>query len=183
MTLIDVSDVVQYLYCPKKIYFLKVAGMRIERPKMEEGKAAQKDVRRSIARFAEKMGGKVLTNIYMVSNKYGLKGVLDALIETSGNLYPVDVKLSKFQSVSYPWKMQITAYAVLAEENFGKTVRSGFIYLIGMRKFLEVRVEPEDRKALKRIVDEIRKMVIEERYPKTSKSKKCGYCEVFEFCV
>jgi len=37
----DVSDIVQYLYCPRKLYFLKIAGIRISKPKMEEGKAAQ----------------------------------------------------------------------------------------------------------------------------------------------
>jgi len=150
---------------------------------MEEGKVAQKDVQKRIARFAEKMKGKVLTGIYMESQRYGMKGVLDTLIETSEELYPVDVKLSKFQSVSYPWKMQITAYAILVEENFGRTVRSGFIYLINMKKFLEVRVEPEDRKALKRIKDEIEDIIAHEKYPRTSRSKKCGYCEVSEFCV
>jgi len=35
---IDVSDIVQYLYCPRKVYFHRVAGITLTRPKMEVGR-------------------------------------------------------------------------------------------------------------------------------------------------
>jgi len=42
------------LYCPRKVYFLKVAGIRIARPKMEEGRTVQENVKGTLERFAER---------------------------------------------------------------------------------------------------------------------------------
>ncbi len=182
-SVIDVSDVVQYLYCPRKVYFIKVAGIRIQKPKMEEGKRAQAEVERNIRRFAEKMGGELETGIYLESQRYRIKGLLDAMVKTDSSLYPVDVKLSRFDSVSYSWKMQLTAYALLLEENFEKSVRLGYIYIVGTRKLIEVRIEPEDRRSLMRIIRKVEEIIGSEKYPSASKSKKCSYCEVYDFCV
>ena len=182
-SVIDVSDIVQYLYCPRKVYFIKVAGIRLQRPKMEEGKKAQAEVERNLRRFAEKIGGELETGIYLESQRYGLKGLLDAMINADSAIYPVDVKLSRFDSLSYSWKMQLTAYAMLLEENSGKSVRQGYIYIVGTRKLIEVRIEPEDRRALMRIIREVKEIIESEKYPSASRSKKCNYCEVFDFCV
>lgn len=186
----------QYLYCPRKVYFLKVAGIRIAKPKMEEGRTVQENVKGTLERFAEQLGGELQTNVYLESARLGLKGVLDALIliggeeegtgkEKSGEwerAYPVDVKLSKFQSVSYAWKMQLTAYASLVEENFGVCVKKGYIYLVGKR-FLDVEIDAESKRRLRKIVKDVESVIVEEKYPRAARSKKCGYCEVKDFCV
>ncbi|AAB89375.1 MULTISPECIES: CRISPR-associated protein Cas4 [Archaeoglobus] len=179
----DVSDIVQYLYCPRKLYFLKIAGIRISKPKMEEGKAAQEEARGKLRSFARKLKGELLTSVYLESKRYGLKGVLDALVIVDGGAFPVDVKLTRFQSITYAWKMQLTAYALLVEENYAVEVRKGYLFLLNQGKFVEVSISPDDRKALLRIIKEIERLIEEEKYPRTSKSKKCGYCEVREFCV
>ncbi|MEM0203836.1 MAG: CRISPR-associated protein Cas4 [Archaeoglobaceae archaeon] len=181
---IDVSDVVQFLYCPRKVYFMKVAGFRIVKPKMEEGKRVQEEVLRKLEKIAEKMGGKLSTNVALESDRYGISGRIDALVLTQDSAFPIDVKFSKFSSISYAWKMQLTAYSVLAEENFGCRVESAFIYLVSERELLkEVRIFPEDKRALLRLLEEIRELLESESYPKASKSKKCNYCEVAKFCV
>jgi len=109
--------------------------------------------------------------------------VLDALVIVDGGAFPVDVKLTRFQSITYAWKMQLTAYALLVEENYAVEVRKGYLFLLNQGKFVEVSISPDDRKALLRIIKEIERLIEEEKYPRTSKSKKCGYCEVREFCV
>lgn len=181
---IDVSDVVQFLYCPRKVYFIRIAGFRIVKPKMEEGRRVQEEVLRRLERLAEKMGGKLLTNVTLESDRYGISGKIDALILAQNTAYPVDVKFSKFSSVSYAWKMQLTAYSVLVEENFGFRVERAFIYLVSEKESMkEVRIFPEDRRALLRLLGEIRELLESESYPKTSRSRKCNYCEMAKFCV
>jgi CRISPR-associated exonuclease Cas4 len=176
---LDVADVVQFLYCPRKVYFLRFAGFRITRPKMEEGKIEQEKAIEKLEKMAEILGGKLLKNVPLESERYGLKGILDALIVTE-ELLPVDIKLSKFSSVSYAWKMQLTAYSVLVEENFGKTVKKAFLFLNG--KLKEVRITPEDKRNLEIILEQIRRLIESESYPAVEKSKKCGYCEMQKFC-
>jgi len=176
---IDVSDVVQFLYCPRKVYFLKVAGFRITKPKMEEGKMEQERAIEKLEKMAEILGGKLLKNVPLESERYGLKGILDALIVTK-ELLPVDIKLSKFSSVSYAWKMQLTAYSVLVEENFGTNVKKAGIFLNG--KLKEIQITPNDKRALERVLEQIWGIMESESYPKATKSKKCGYCEMQKFC-
>jgi len=146
---LEVSDVVQFLYCPRKLYFLKIAGFRIARPKMEEGRMEQERAAEKLEKIAKEYRGKLLKNLPLESERYGLRGILDALM-VAEDLFPVDIKLSKFSSISYAWKMQITAYSLLVEENFGKTVKKAFIFLNG--KLKEVQITPEDKRNLERII-------------------------------
>ncbi len=181
---IDVSDVVQFLYCPRKLYFIKVAGFRIVRAKMEEGMRVQEEVLKKLERIAEKMKGRLLTNVMLESDRHGIVGRLDALILVKDLAYPIDVKFSKFSSVSYAWKMQLTAYSVLVEENFGFRVEKALIYLVSEKELLkEVLISQEDKKALLKILEEIRTLLESESYPKVLKSKRCNYCEMAKFCV
>jgi len=177
--LIDVSDVVQYLYCPRKVYFLKVQGVRIARPKMELGRELHSKVKRVIRRLE----GEVHENVYLESRRYGIKGCVDAVVKRGDNYVPIDVKYSRFKDVFYRWKMQLVAYAVLIEENYGCEVREGLIYLIQNRKWMEVGIFPEDRKRLKDIIAKVERLIEEGSYPPAAKSKKCNYCEVAKFCV
>ncbi|MDK2795302.1 MAG: CRISPR-associated exonuclease Cas4 [Archaeoglobaceae archaeon] len=176
---LDVSDVVQFLYCPRKVYFMKIAGFRITKPKMEEGKVEQEKALEKLEKIAEKLGGKLLKNVPLESEKYGLKGILDALI-VAEELLPVDVKLSKFSSISYAWKMQMTAYSLLVEEKFDKIVKKACIFLNG--KLKEIPITPEDKKNLERVLEQIWLLLETEKYPTVIKSKKCGYCEMQRFC-
>lgn len=181
---LEVSDVVQFLYCPKKLYFIKLAGFRIIRPKMEEGRRVQEGVAKKLEKTAEKMKGKLITNLWLESEVLGLTGNLDALILTEKEILPIDIKFSKFNSISYAWKMQLTAYAILAEENFDKRVDKAFIYLVSEKETLkEVNISLEDKKALIGLLERIRELLESEKYPMATKSKKCGYCEVEKFCV
>lgn len=177
--LIDVSDLVQYLYCPRKVYFLKVQGVRIARPKMELGKELHSKVKRVLKRLV----GKVYENVYLESRRYGIKGCVDAIVKRGDNYVPIDVKYSRFQNVFYQWKMQLVAYAVLIEENYGCEVREGLIYLIQDRKWVKVGIFPEDKRRLIDIIAKVKKLIRDGSYPSAAKSRKCNYCEVVKFCV
>jgi CRISPR-associated exonuclease Cas4 len=179
--LIDVSDIVQYLYCPRKLYFIRVVGLKLTRPKMDVGKEVHENVARSLAR--RKVEGEILENVYLESQKYGIKGCVDAIIKRRGEYIPVDIKFTRFKSLFYQWKMQLVAYAVLVEENFDCKVKKAYVYLTEGKDWIEVEITPEDRKALVKIIKEVREIIGRERYPKISKSKKCNYCEVAKFCV
>jgi len=179
--MIEVSDIVQYLYCPRKLYFIKVMGLKITRPKMDVGKEVHEKVGKSLTR--RKIEGEILENVYLESQKYGVRGCVDAIIKRGGEYIPVDIKFSRFKSLFYQWKMQLVAYAVLVEENFGCKVKKAYVYLTEEKNWIEVEITPEDRKALMKIIQKVRGLIREERYPKANKSKKCNYCEVARFCV
>jgi len=179
--MIDVSDIVQYLYCPRKLYFIRVMGLRITKPKMDVGRKIHENVAKSLKR--RKIEGEILENVYLESQKYGIKGCVDAIIKRGEEYIPVDVKYSRFKSLFYHWKMQLVAYAVLVEENFGCKVKRAYVYLTEGKDWIEVEITPGDREALMKIIRKVEEIIREERYPRASKSKKCNYCEVSRFCV
>jgi len=179
--MIDVSDIVQYLYCPRKLYFTKIVGIRITRPKMNVGKEIHENVVKAFRR--RKIEGELLENVYLESQKYGIKGCIDVIIKRGEEYIPVDVKFSRFRNIFYQWKMQLVAYAVLVEENFGCKVRRAYVYLTENKEWIEVEILPEDKEALVKIIERVEEIIREEKYPKVGKSKKCNYCEVSKLCV
>jgi CRISPR-associated exonuclease Cas4 len=136
--MIIVSDVKQYLYCPKIIYFDHV--LHIPKPpdqKLETGKEKHdsitaKERRRKGALFydpeldqAEKM-----FRVALESSSLGLRGVLDYLVKTEREFIPVDYKFSSSHNggVHLNHKYQLAAYALLVEDNFNTIIRRGFIH-------------------------------------------------------
>ncbi len=179
--MIDVSDLVQYLYCPRKLYFIKVMGLRISKPKMDVGKEIHESVEKSLKR--RKLEGEVMENVYLESQRYGIKGYVDAIIRRRDQYIPIDIKFSRFKRVFYGWKMQLAAYSLLVEENFHCKVRKGYIYLAETKEWIEVEITPEDKKALVKIIRKVEEVLKEEKFPRASKSKKCSYCEMSKLCV
>jgi len=173
--MIDVSDLIQYLYCPRKVYFIKVMGIKLKKPKMEFGKELHDKLR-------IKCDGDIIYNLYLESESYGIRGVVDAVIKENDNYYPVDAKFTRFNKLFYSWKMQLTAYAVLIEENFDVTIRKGYIYFIDEKKLEEIEIAPEDKKALREMVKKVETIINEEKIPNVEKSRKCEYCEMKKLC-
>jgi len=179
--MIDVSDLVQYLYCPRKLYFIRVMGLRITKPKMDVGKEIHESVGKSLKR--RKLEGEVMENVYLESRRYGIKGCVDAIIRRGEEYIPVDIKFSRFRSVFYGWKMQLAAYSILVEENFHCRVEKGYIYLAETREWIEVEITPEDKETLAKTIRKVEELLREEKFPRASRSKKCGYCEMSKLCV
>jgi len=185
---ISVSDIVQYAYCPRKIYFLKTAGYPVaERKKMEYGKGEHtREHRRSGERnlvygFERDAVKRVHHGVYVEDVNIGLYGQIDTVVELKdGSLVPVEVKYSQFASVFKNWKKQLVAYAVLLETKFDGKVRRGVLYFPKQRKRIDVDITEEDREFLLRDMESIRKIVREEKMPRGR--DRCGYCEMRKFC-
>jgi len=176
---IEVSDLVQYLYCPRKVYFLRAMGLRMVKPKMEYGR----EVHSRVGRVLGRLEGELFVNVYLESERYGLRGCVDGVLRRGEEYIPVDVKCTGLERVPYRWRMQMVAYAVLVEEGFGCRVRRGLIYLMESRRFVEVRVMPEDRAELRRLVERVERLLNEGSYPPAVRSNRCAYCEVERFCT
>jgi len=187
--MINAGDISQYLYCPRKIYFMKVMGAKITRPKMAMGQEIHEKMYDNLKRRKKVWKGadEVLENVYLEGVRYGLKGYVDAIIRRGDEYIPVDFKFSRFEleegGLFYNWKMQLVAYAVLVEENYNTIVKRVLIYSTESKKWIKVEISPEDRRALKRILENIKEIILGEKYPTIKKSRKCGYCEMDKICV
>jgi len=184
-----VSDIKQYIYCPRIMYYYYVLPIprRITR-KMEYGRIEHIEIghlekRRSFKAYGIAEGVRGF-QVYLESKKLGLNGVLDMMITTGkGEIHPVEFKHSLSKDGLHQ-KYQLAAYAMLIEENYGKPVRHGFLYLIPSKTIVPMEITMSMREHIKKTLSAIRNIISKERMPSYMRSKKrCNNCEFKNYCA
>ena len=185
---IRVSDIKQYFYCPRVVYHTYYTP--VTRPTthpMQLG-AAEHEVlsvlerRRTLSRYGLDAGSRQF-HISLHAESLGLSGVLDLLIETENEAFPVEFK-STTQRLNLNAKYQLTAYALMVEECLGKSVSQGFIYRIPTQRITVVPISEPLRRKTHQAIEQIRNMLSDERMPPpTPQRGKCVECEFRRFCA
>lgn len=184
---LTVTDVRQWGYCPRVVYFTYCQP--IKRPttfKMQEGRTRHEEVKALEARRA--LGSYGLTegkrhfNVSLGSERLGLAGRVDMLIETEHELIPVEFKNTEARP-ALNHKYQLAAYALLAEERFGGSVRRCFVHLIPTRANFEVTITSAMRRFVVDGARRMREMIETEAMPEgTRQLGRCRECEFLRFC-
>jgi len=182
-----VSDIKQYHYCPRVVYYQYV--MPVDKAvtyKMEKGKAAQEDLeeleqRRKLRAYGLSEGRRRF-NWWVHSKALGLSGKLDMAIETEDAIYPVDFKFTR----EHPHRnhvYQLAGYALIIEDTQQRPVRKGFIYLIPEKDAVVFDLTEEIKQECLEALEEIRCMIRTERFPDPpSRRAKCVDCEYQNYC-
>jgi CRISPR-associated exonuclease Cas4 len=188
MLTLTVSDIKQYTYCPRIVYFTYC--LPLKRPltyKMEEGdlqheRVAELEQRRSLRAYGLNQGERQF-GVHLYSERLELSGLLDMVIIGAQEPIPVEFKYSTGKP-GLNHKYQLTAYALLVEDKWHKAVRRGFIYLIPLKEALEVPVTANMRRFVLGTMAEIREMVDREAMPEpTRRRERCRDCEFVNFCA
>lgn len=184
---LTVSDVKQYVYCQRIVYFASCRQLR--RPvtyKMVEGQLEHEDVearehRRTLRAYGLKEGERHFA-MRLRSERLGLSGVLDMIIVTPTEAIPVEFKNTS-TSPGLNHKYQLTAYALLTEERWEKPIRRGFVYLIPNKRAVEIEITPSMRLFVLGVLEDIRAMLMSERMPAaTRQTGRCVDCEFKNYC-
>lgn len=187
---ITVFDIIQYHYCPRKIYFLRTLEVPANiRRKMDYGKMIhEKEFRRVLERkqiygFSRDEVEEILQNIYLEAPEIGLRGKLDVALKLrDSELIPVDTKYTDEVILHRRYRKQLHAYALLLDHEFGTQVKRGIIYYSKQREPLIVEITDEDKQAILRDIANIHKIIASEEIPRPNPNR-CGYCEVKKYCV
>lgn len=188
---ITVSDIVQFFYCPRKVYFLKTLGVPIiARHKMEYGEEVHElEKRRMLERkqiygFDRDDVAEVLEGLQIEAPEIGLRGKVDVALKLkSGEVIPVDTKYTDEISIQSQYRKQLCAYALLLEQHFKAQVRRGVIYFSLQKEPKVITILREDKEAVLRDIDHIRDLISKEIVPRGVSPEKCEYCEVRKYCV
>lgn len=187
MIRLNVSDLKQYIFCPRTVFYQyvmpvkKVMTFKMECGKIEEGKINRLEYRRKLRRYGLSEGKREFhKRIY--SEKLGLSGQLDLLIKTFNGLYPVDFKFS----TSRPHKnhiYQITGYALILEDLYGSSIGKGFVYMIPSENAHVFRLTEKIKSEALSKLDDMRNMILTQMMPDAQqKTGKCRDCEYANFC-
>jgi CRISPR-associated exonuclease Cas4 len=185
-----VSDLKQYLYCPRVPYFQHV--MPVPRPvtyKMKHGTLQHVELdrlekRRGLKSYGLRNGERLFHHA-INSEALGLHGVLDLVIryEWQGETryLPVEFKYQEGR-VHTNVKYQLTAYAMMLEEKYGTPVHEGVVYHIPTRSFRRVSLSDEMRQHVRNTLSAIRNMFVTESFPMPYSRKRCTDCEFRRYC-
>ena len=184
-----VSDLKQYIYCPRIIYFYYVLPIprrvtkKMEYGRLEHFEVKQLEKRRKFKAYGLLDGARDF-QVFLQSSRLGLHGQLDmAITAASGEVYPVEFKHSISRKGLHQ-KYQLAAYAMLLEEKFEKPVRYGFIYLIPSKTVIPLEITVNMREHVKKVLSAIRKVIAGEKIPAYVRSKqRCIDCEFKNYCA
>ncbi|MEM3589724.1 MAG: CRISPR-associated protein Cas4 [Candidatus Bathyarchaeia archaeon] len=188
---VSATDIKHYIYCPRIIYFEKVLrvkpvlGSQQEESREEHMEYVRRELRRRDAVYysPEFIDADKLLFVSLSSDKLGLRGCIDCIIKTAkGEYIPVDYKNmeSNKGGIWMDHKYQLTAYALLIEENYGTVVKRGFINYMPEERVLKLEITPTVKSHVKRILGHIKRMESREELPPVRVSGwkctgGCGY--------
>lgn len=188
--LIPVTWIKQYHFCPRIVYFLGVLGYdeRITESMVEGREAHGVEDRRGAKRrtLGGGRGERVKarwSSLHIASERLGIEGVVDEVVETERGLAVVEVKWARAPRRPPAGHVyQAAAYAMLAEEAIGRPVTRAVIrYALDGRSF-EIPVTDAVRRHVLWTVSRIRSIVEGERLPRAKQSRKCAGCGFAKVC-
>ncbi len=190
--LITPTEIIQYLYCPRFIYFenvLNIPERQEKRFKVQKGRSVHREKSRINKDYLRKKIGVTDkdTEVYLSSEKQHLRGIVDEVLRLDdGTMAPLDYKFAEYKEKNFKTlKMQSLAYALLISENYGKPVNRGFlVYTRSRSKLVELSFSEKDYAELKKIIREILLIIQKGYYPKkTASAARCPDCTYRKICV
>jgi CRISPR-associated exonuclease Cas4 len=187
-----VSDVMEFCFCKRFIYFMYCLGI----PQREE-QHYKVLVGRELHAIKEKQNVDYLrrklgvvkkdTSVYLISERLGLSGVVDEVLHLNdGTLAPLDYKYAFYSEFTFKThKIQSILYALLIQEVYQKEVKRGFIvYTRSSNKVKTIVFTQDDFKNAIKILSEIREIIRKGIFPeKTKFQEKCRDCAYRKICI
>jgi CRISPR-associated exonuclease Cas4 len=186
-----VTDLKQYTYCPRIVFYtyclplIRPTTFKMESGIAAHGGAAEKARRRTLSAYGLD-GGKRHFDVWVSSQRLGLRGRIDLVIEVDGEegpeLIPVEYKQTR-RRVGRHICQQLAAYGIMVDESWEGDVRRGFVYSLLTRKAEEVGLTEGLRSEVVEAVETMREMVMREMMPEPPRSRRrCVNCEFRRFC-
>jgi len=187
MQLLSVSELKQFVYCPRIFYYLTVQLLRppttglMERGRRLEEEFARLEPRRVLSRygFAE---ARRHFSLPLRDEGLQLAGQLDLLLEDPERLAVVEFKASA-APLAHNHRLQLAAYALLAELCFRKACPSGFVIFLDRKEIEEVELGEDLREGVRGTLAEMREVFAGQECPRpTPVRARCMECEFRNFC-
>lgn len=191
-TIITISDVLEYLFCPRFIYFmhcLDIPQHQEKRFKVVKGREVHAEKLVTNPDYLRKKLGvtKKEANVFIASKQHHIKGIVDeVLFLDDGTAAPFEYKYAEFKDTIFKtYHFQLVLHALMILENYGVDVKKGFICFTRSNNRIE-EVDFTDKDFVKgiEIVKEIIAIIEEGYYPKRTNNKnRCIDCCYNRICT
>lgn len=188
MGLIPVTDLKQWAYCGRIVYYNRVMpGAGKATYKMREAIAAQDlieglEIRRSLREYGLE-GAERQFNVWLRDERLGLSGKVDLLLLAREEVAVVDFKLTSGEP-GENHRMQLAGYSLLAEAACGVVARRAFLYRIPDNRVFAIDITEELRRAVAVALDGIRRVGETQWCPEATVVRgRCVECEFANYCA
>lgn len=185
------SEMIEFLYCKRFIYFMKCLGIEQyeeKRYKVQKGREIHgkkemenKDYLRNKIDVVEKH-----ISVDLYSKEYKIKGKVDEVLTLKdGSLAPLDYKFSEYNDLVFTTsKIQMVMYSIMIAEMYKLQVNKSYlVYCRSNNLVKEIEITEKDIKIVKNDITEYEK-VLNGYFPPATKSKaKCVDCCYRNICV
>lgn len=169
--LVNVSDLNQYLYCPRRLYYLMFYDTQGLNFYLVDGRSKHANQSRRGGWYRE---------MYLRSERLRLHGKID-LLESRTRLTPVERKHGN--SYFDNDEVQLAAYCMLLEDYLEEPVRMGYLYLFGTNERYAIEITDWHRNKVIETADAIRKMTLDCIPDFADNPKKCKKCSTVQYCM
>jgi CRISPR-associated exonuclease Cas4 len=191
-TIITISDVLEYLFCPRFIYYmhcLDIPQHEEIRFKVLKGREVHEKKRIINPDYLRKKLGVVgkEIDVFVASKEHHIKGIIDeVLFLDDGTAAPFEYKYAEFKDTIFKThKYQLVLHALMIKENYGRDVNRGFIcYTRSNHHIEQVDFKEGDFAKGIEIINEILNIIEKGFYPvKTKFKNKCIDCCYRTICT
>ncbi len=185
------SDMIEFQYCKRFIYYMKVLGIQQfeeKRYKVQKGRRIhEKKEGQNKSYLRKKLGVKnKYIDVQLVSERLKIRGKVDeVLLLHDDTMAPLDYKFAIFDEKVYnTYKMQMIMYALMVKEVFQKEVEKAFlVYCRGNNSVKELSINKQDENTIVEEIQEYEK-VLQGYYPKATRYKsRCDDCCYKNICI
>lgn len=183
------SDVIQYLYCPRFIYFERVMHYpQFEQKEVKVQKGREMHEAKLDQHYLRKNLG-VLEKWQEVYLSHGpMRGQVDEVLRLEDGTYaPLDYKFARYEDKLYEtYKTQVFCYAWLIHQNYQVPVTKGFVvYTRNSTHHVEtIEVGVRDLERVEEAITAIMAVTEQGQYPAPTKVKKrCTHCTYRNICA
>ncbi len=187
MDLIPVTDLKQWAYCERIVYYHRVLPA-IGKPtfKMREAVAAQDlieafEMRRNLSAYGLENARRKF-NVWLSDESLGLSGKVDLLLEAPDRVAVVDFKLTSGEPGDNH-RAQLAGYSLLAEVACGRPAQVAFLYRIPDNRVFAIQIGDKLRERVRASVTAIRAIEETQLCPAaTAIRARCKECEFANYC-
>ena len=185
------SEIMEFLYCKRFIYFMKCLGIKQYEEKryiVQKGRTIHDKRLKENKDYLRKRIGviKKEMDVSLVSYKYKVRGKVDEVLTLNDNtMAPLDYKFAIYNEKLYKtYRFQILLYSLMIEEIYGKVVNKGYIiYCRDGYDIKEINITVQDKEEVIKIIKEF-VLITQGYYPKATNDKiKCLDCCYKNICI
>ena len=171
LNLVNVSDLNQYLYCPRRLYYLMFYDTQGLNYYLADGRSKHTHQSRRGGWYRE---------MYLRSDRLHLHGKID-LLEGKTRLTPVERKHGDTYYDND--EIQLAAYCMILEDYLGEPVRMGYLYLFGTNERYAITITDWHREKVLEVTRAIRNMTIDAIPDFADNPNKCNNCSAVQYCM